>query len=84
MAGFVEDPAFYPYLSGRANLELLAELDGAGRRRSVDAVLDKVGLAKRAGDRVSGYSTGMRQRLGIAPRCCAAPAVDARRADERP
>ncbi len=67
VAGFVEDPSFYPYLSGRANLELLAELDrdpAAGRR--IDEVLAHVGLADRSRDRLSGYSTGMKQRLGIA------------------
>jgi len=67
VSGFVEDPSFYPYLSGRMNLELLAELDGdpvaAGR---IDDVLERVGLARRAGHRVNGYSTGMKQRLGIA------------------
>ena len=67
VAGFVEEPTFYPYLSGRVNLELFAELDGgvapaaASRRYST-----QVGLSGRGGDRVSGYSTGMRQRLGIA------------------
>ncbi len=66
VAGFVEDPSFYPYLSGRANLELLAELDGQGAGRRVDEALAQVGLAERAKDRVSGYSTGMKQRLGIA------------------
>jgi ABC-2 type transport system ATP-binding protein len=66
VAGFVEDPSFYPYLSGRANLELLAELDGAGARRRIDATLDRVDLLDRARDRVGGYSSGMRQRLGIA------------------
>jgi ABC-2 type transport system ATP-binding protein len=67
VAGFVEEPSFYPYLSGRVNLELLAELDRAPESRGrVDEVLERVGLAERAGDRVSGYSTGMRQRLGIA------------------
>jgi ABC-2 type transport system ATP-binding protein len=66
VAGFVEDPSFYPYLSGRVNLELLAELDGGARDGSVDDALERVGLAARGGDRVSGYSTGMRQRLGIA------------------
>jgi ABC-2 type transport system ATP-binding protein len=65
VAGFVEDPTFYPYLSGRANLELLAALDGGGRDR-VDEVLDLVELRGRAGDRVRAYSHGMRQRLGIA------------------
>ena len=67
VAGFVEDPSFYPYLSGRVNLELLAELDGAGAGRpAIDDALDRTGLLHRAEDRVSGYSTGMRQRLGIA------------------
>jgi ABC-2 type transport system ATP-binding protein len=68
VAGFVEAPAFYPYFSGRKNLELLASFDG-GRRRErtrIDDVLAEVGLLERAGDRVGGYSQGMRQRLGIA------------------
>jgi ABC-2 type transport system ATP-binding protein len=65
VAGFVEEPAFYPYFSGRRNLELLASLDGGGGDR-IDAVLDVVELRDRAGDRVRGYSHGMRQRLGIA------------------
>jgi ABC-2 type transport system ATP-binding protein len=66
VAGFVEDPTFYPYLTGRVNLELLTELDGGGREPEIDEVLGRVGLASRGGDRVSGYSTGMKQRLGIA------------------
>jgi ABC-2 type transport system ATP-binding protein len=66
IGGFVEDPRFYPYLSGRANLELLAELDGGLPRARIDEVLEQVQLTNRAGDRVGGYSTGMRQRLGIA------------------
>ena len=65
VAGFVEDPAFYPYLSGRANLELLAALDGGGED-GIDEVLAIVELAGRAHDRVRGYSHGMRQRLGLA------------------
>jgi ABC-2 type transport system ATP-binding protein len=73
VAGFVEDPSFYPYLSGRANLELLAELDGGAAAKRIDPVLEQVGLADRCGDRVSGYSTGMRQRLGIASALLRAP-----------
>jgi ABC-2 type transport system ATP-binding protein len=65
VAGFVEEPAFYPYLSGRANLELLAGLDGNGGER-VAEVLELVELTGRAHDRVRGYSHGMRQRLGLA------------------
>ena len=73
VSGFVEDPTFYPYLSGRANLELLAELDGPEASGRIDEVLERVELIKRAGDRVSGYSTGMRQRLGIAAALLRAP-----------
>jgi ABC-2 type transport system ATP-binding protein len=65
VAGFVEAPAFYPYLSGRRNLELLASFDG-GTHDRIDAALATVELTGRAGDRVGGYSHGMRQRLGIA------------------
>src|SRR3954469_15212197 len=66
VAGFVEAPRFYPYLSGRTNLELLAALDGDGAEARIDEVLDVVELRDRAGDRVGGYSHGMRQRLGLA------------------
>jgi ABC-2 type transport system ATP-binding protein len=65
VAGFVEEPAFYPYLSGRANLELLAALDGGGGERIAE-MLELVELTGRAHDRVRGYSHGMRQRLGLA------------------
>jgi ABC-2 type transport system ATP-binding protein len=66
VAGFVEAPRFYPYLTARKNLELLAALDGDGAAARIDEVLDIVELAPRAGHRVGGYSHGMRQRLGIA------------------
>jgi ABC-2 type transport system ATP-binding protein len=66
VAGFVETPHFYPYLSGHANLELLAALDGGGAASEVDQVLETVGLEGRARDKVGGYSQGMRQRLGLA------------------
>jgi ABC-2 type transport system ATP-binding protein len=66
VAGFIESPRFYPYLSGRANLELLARLDGGAPAGRVGEVLETVGLADRGADRVRGYSFGMRQRLGVA------------------
>ena len=66
VAGFVEEPSFYPYLSGRGNLELLAELDGGDSGARIEEALATAGLRARGGDRVNGYSTGMRQRLGIA------------------
>ena len=60
--------SFYPYLPGRANLEVLAELDDDDdvAHTRISRVLEQVELDGRAGDRVSGYSSGMRQRLGIA------------------
>jgi ABC-2 type transport system ATP-binding protein len=66
VAGFVEAPRFYPYLSAGKNLELLAALDGDGARDRIGEVLDTVELTDRVSDRVGGYSHGMRQRLGIA------------------
>jgi len=66
VAGFVEAPRFYPYMSGRRNLEMAAALDGDGAEKRIDEALETVDLADRAGDKVGGYSHGMRQRLGIA------------------
>jgi ABC-2 type transport system ATP-binding protein len=69
VAGFVETPAFYPYLSGRANLALLDRLDGQDRRdraNRVNGVLDRTGLGPHAETAVGGYSAGLRQRLGLA------------------
>jgi ABC-2 type transport system ATP-binding protein len=70
VAGFVDTPRFYPYLSGRRNLALLARLDGAAATpREADRVgnaLGQVGLAADADAKVGGYSAGMRQRLGLA------------------
>ena len=66
VAGFVEAPSFYPYLSGRENLRLCAALDGGDAAARIEEVLDMVEMADRAKDRVGGYSHGMRQRLGIA------------------
>lgn len=67
VAGFVEEPRFYPYLSARQTLRLFGRLDGREPQRRIDELLDLVGLEqKAAGRRVGGYSTGMRQRLGLA------------------
>ena len=76
IGGFVEEPSFYPYLSGRSNLRLLAKLDGRwARAREIDDALGRVALAGRADDRVGGYSTGMRQRLGLAAALLRRPRV---------
>ena len=66
VAGFVEAPRFYPYMTARKNLQLLAALDGAGAKQRIGEVLEIVELSDRAGHRVGGFSHGMRQRLGIA------------------
>jgi len=62
----IEEPAFYPYLSGRDNLEALARAIGGISRARIAEVLERVDLQDRAGDRYSHYSLGMKQRLGIA------------------
>lgn len=65
VGALVEGPAFYPFLSGTRNLEVLAQ--HAGRdRRAVGAALELVGLADRGDDRYDRYSLGMKQRLGLA------------------
>jgi ABC-2 type transport system ATP-binding protein len=66
VAGFIEAPRFYPYLTGRENLRGLALLDGCADTALIDEVLEVVDLADRAGRKVGGYSYGMRQRLGVA------------------
>jgi ABC-2 type transport system ATP-binding protein len=64
VAGFVEVPGAYPYLTGRQNLAYLAALDD--QPADIDEVLALVDLTDRAGTKVSGWSLGMRQRLAIA------------------
>jgi ABC-2 type transport system ATP-binding protein len=66
IAGFVESPRFYPHLTGRRNLRMLAAYDQLDEPADIDGALDQVGLAEQADRRVSGYSSGMRQRLGVA------------------
>ncbi|BDZ49776.1 ABC transporter ATP-binding protein [Frondihabitans sucicola] len=70
VGALVEGPAFYPFLSGRANLLRLDTADRAapGRTREarVDAALERVGLTHAASKKAHAYSLGMKQRLGIA------------------
>jgi ABC-2 type transport system ATP-binding protein len=68
VGAIVEEPRFYPFLTGRENLEVNAAARGGIAATRIGGVLDRVGLTARADDRVAGYSLGMRQRLGIA-RC---------------
>ncbi|MGW1587892.1 ABC transporter ATP-binding protein [Streptomyces sp. NPDC002386] len=67
VAGFVDGPGLYPWLTARQNLAALAALRGDGARTAgIDDALDQVGLTDVADDRVRGFSLGMRQRLGLA------------------
>ncbi len=65
VGALIEGPAFYPYLSGRQNLRVLANHAGVSKSR-VDEVLHLVDLADRSRDRYAAYSLGMKQRLGLA------------------
>jgi ABC-type multidrug transport system ATPase subunit len=65
IGAMIEAPAFYPFLSGRDNLRVLAKHAGVPDTR-IEAALDQVDLASRADDRFSTYSQGMKQRLGLA------------------
>ena len=65
LGALVEGPGFYPYLSGRDNLRVLARYMGLDAT-AVEAALDRVDLRERGGDRFKSYSLGMKQRLGAA------------------
>lgn len=70
VGALVEGPAFYPYLSGRANLTRFDSADRFAnphtRRARVDLALARVGLTQAANKKLHAYSLGMKQRLGIA------------------
>jgi ABC-2 type transport system ATP-binding protein len=74
VGALIEGPAFYPTLSGRRNLHVLARLGGIASKR-VDAVLEQVDLSGRADDRYRAYSLGMKQRLGLAAALLRQPAL---------
>jgi len=73
VSGFPDAARFYPYLSARDNLALLADYDGGAAPGRVDEALARVRLTGRARDRVGGFSTGLRQRLGLAAALLRAP-----------
>ena len=68
VGAIVEEPRFHPHLTGRENLRIVAAVRGPGTRARIGPALVRVGLSDRADERVSRYSLGMRQRLGVA-RC---------------
>ncbi|WP_460463384.1 ABC transporter ATP-binding protein [Arthrobacter pigmenti] len=65
VGSLVEEPGFYPYLSGRDNLRVLARYNGLGNAQ-VEDVLEQVELRDRGGEKFKTYSLGMKQRLGVA------------------
>jgi ABC-type multidrug transport system ATPase subunit len=65
VGALVESPAFYPYLSGRDNLRVMARYSSVEPSR-VEEVLQQVELSGRAYDKFKKYSLGMKQRLGVA------------------
>ena len=74
VGSLIEEPKFFRPFTGRRNLELLSDVADLPRTR-IDEVLETVGLADRAGERVKGYSLGMRQRLGIAAALLKSPSL---------
>ncbi len=66
VGAIVEEPRFYPYLSGKANLEVAAKFVGGDAVTRIDWALERVDLTDRSGSKVKEYSLGMRQRLGVA------------------
>lgn len=66
VGALVEGASFYNFLTGRRNLEVLARTADNYDPARINQLLEQVGLAHRADQRVKGYSTGMKQRLGLA------------------
>ena len=66
VGAIVDEPRFHGHLSGRENLKILAAARGEGADERIGPALDRTRLTQRADDKVSAYSMGMRQRLGVA------------------
>ena len=66
VGAIVDEPRFHSHLTGRQNLKILAAAREPAARTRIDSALERVGIAQRANDKVSKYSMGMRQRLGVA------------------
>ena len=66
VGAIVDEPRFHGHLSGRENLKVLAAARGLGAEKQIVPALDRARLTQRADDKVSAYSMGMRQRLGLA------------------
>jgi len=66
VGAIVDEPRFHGHLTGRENLKVLAAARGGDAKNQIGPALDRTGLTQRADDKVSAYSMGMRQRLGLA------------------
>src|SRR5271156_1718475 len=66
VGAIVDEPRFHGHLTGRQNLQILAAAREPAARNRIGPALERVGILHRADDRVSKYSMGMRQRLGVA------------------
>jgi ABC-2 type transport system ATP-binding protein len=66
VGAIIDEPRFHGHLSGRQNLKMLAAARGGGAENQIGPALERTGLTQRADDKVSAYSMGMRQRLGLA------------------
>jgi ABC-2 type transport system ATP-binding protein len=66
VGAIVDEPRFHGHLTGRQNLQILAAAREPAARRRIEPGLERVGILHRADDKVSKYSMGMRQRLGVA------------------
>jgi ABC-2 type transport system ATP-binding protein len=66
VGAIVDEPRFHGHLTGRQNLQILAATREPAAKGRVDSALERVGIQHRADDKVSKYSMGMRQRLGVA------------------
>jgi ABC-2 type transport system ATP-binding protein len=75
IGALIESPSFYPFLSGRENLRALGATGARTSSARIEELLELVGLRERARDRVSGYSLGMKQRLGIAAALLSDPSL---------
>jgi ABC-2 type transport system ATP-binding protein len=66
VGAIVDEPRFHSHLTGRQNLQILAAAREPAAKGRIDPALERVGILHRANDKVSKYSMGMRQRLGVA------------------
>ena len=66
VGAIVDEPRFHGHLTGRQNLQILAAAREPAARDRIGPALERVGILHRADDKVSKYSMGMRQRLGVA------------------